>query len=373
MRSRAVVILTLCAIAPAAAQPPDRVAIAPVNEALTFARIATSSGPRLLAVQSYENGEISGVLLDNDDGQPARDAIALFADHGYAGLRDRIAAADKPVQLRVEALASPVDLHAQHIAVGTNYPAHADESQVEDGPFLFPKHVVPTGPRATVSAGDRLLDYEVELCWVTLQDQGPDDTAAHWGLLLCNDYTDRAALLRHLDPDDVVSGKGFTTGKSFDGALPVGDLLVIPRDPRAFAAGIELRLYRNGELRQLSPVSRAIWNIDAILSESWQRHETTWAYGDAHVGLFEQRGILPARTLILSGTPDGTVFRGITLAQKLRGALRWIASGFDGALPRAVIETYIADARRSGNYLQPGETVLIRSDTLGSIENRIVP
>jgi 2,4-didehydro-3-deoxy-L-rhamnonate hydrolase len=373
MRLRHILLLSICASAAALAQPPGRVAIAPLDAALTFARIVTPDGPQPIAVSSYENGEIGGVPLNDDDGRPPSDAIEWFTSHGYAGARDRIAAAQDRLRVRADALVSPVDLRTRHIAVGTNYPAHADESQVEDGPFVFPKHVEPTGPRATVSAGDRLLDYEVELCWVTLQDQGPDDTAAHWGLLLCNDYTDRAALLRHLDPDDVVSGKGFTTGKSFDGALPVGDLLVIPRDPRAFAAGIELRLYRNGELRQLSPVSRAIWNIDAILSESWQRHETTWAYGDAHVGLFEQRGILPARTLILSGTPDGTVFRGITLAQKLRGALRWIASGFDGALPRAVIETYIADARRSGNYLQPGETVLIRSDTLGSIENRIVP
>ena len=48
-----------------------------------------------------------------------------------------------------------------------------DEAQVDDGPFLFPKLVTPSGPRAPVSAADRLLDYEVELCWVTLQDLVP--------------------------------------------------------------------------------------------------------------------------------------------------------------------------------------------------------
>jgi 2,4-didehydro-3-deoxy-L-rhamnonate hydrolase len=83
--------------------------------------------------------------------------------------------------------------------------------------------------------------------------------------------------------------------------------------------------------------------------------------------------VLPARTLILSGTPDGTVFQGISIQQKLRGAMRWVASGFDGALTDAVIETYIADAQAQRSFLQLGETVLIRSDWLGSIENRIEP
>ena len=63
------------------------------------------------------------------------------------------------------------------------------------------------------------------------------DRPASMGLVLCNDYTDRDALLRTLDPWNPGSGKGFTTGKSFPGSLPVGDLFVIPRDVRAFTAG----------------------------------------------------------------------------------------------------------------------------------------
>lgn len=356
-----------------AAAVPDRVTIAPPDAALTFARIGDADGPRVLAVREYAQGRITAVDVGAVMGEPVVDPITLFGALGYDALLERIVAAKQTVQVPANALIAPVDLGSHHIAVGTNYPAHADESGVHDGPFLFPKTVVPTGPHATVSAGDRLLDYEVELCWTPLHPVRRDTQAAHWGLLLCNDYTDRAALLRHLDPDDVASGKGFTTGKSFDGALPVGDLFVIPRDARTFAADIELRLHRNGELRQQSLVRRAIWDIDAILREAWARADTTWQHRGRQVGLFAQAGVLPPRTLVVSGTPDGTIFAGISLAQKLRGAWRWIAGGFDATLPGSVIETYIDDARGSGAYLRAGETVLIRSDRLGSIENRIVP
>jgi 2,4-didehydro-3-deoxy-L-rhamnonate hydrolase len=366
----AVLMLAICATAQS--QPPPAIELAPLDRALSFARIDRGAGPELFAVLRYGHDTVDAVPLTADDGTPVSDALRLFAELGYDGLRERIEQGI-PQTLETSALLQPLDLAAHHIAAGTNFTAHADESQVDGGPFLFPKLVMPTGPRAPVAATGRLLDYEVELCWVALQDLGPDDRPAHWGLLLCNDYTDRAALLRHLDPDDIGSGTGFATGKSFDGALPVGDLLVIPRDARAFAQNLLLRLYRNGELRQDAPYRLAIWEIDDILDQAWQRHDTTWAHAGAQVGLFAQRGVLPARTLILSGTPDGTVFQGISTMQKLRGAMRWIAGGFDGALTDAVIETYIADAQAQRSFLQPGETVLIRSDWLGSIENRIEP
>lgn len=357
----------------AIAAVPASVAIAPLDTALSFARVAGADGPRVLAVREYTAGRITAVDLSTVVVERAGDPVVLFETLGYAALRDQILAAKETVEVSADALIQPVDLGAHHVAVGTNYPAHADESGVDDGPFLFPKTVAPSGPRTTVSASDRLLDYEVELCWTPLQALRRGEQPEYWGLLLCNDYTDRASLLRHIDPDDVASGKGFTTGKSFDGALPVGDLFVIPRDARAFAADIELSLYRNGELRQQSPVKRAVWDIDTILRETWAHADTKWEDRGRQVGLFAQPGVLPARTLIVSGTPDGTIFAGISLAQKLRGAGRWIASGFSGTLPDSVIETYIDDARASGAYLHAGETVLIRSERLGSIENRIVP
>jgi 2,4-didehydro-3-deoxy-L-rhamnonate hydrolase len=279
----AVLILVVCTAVQS--QPPPAIELAPLDEALSFARIDRGAGPELFAVLRYGHDTVDAVPLMADNSTPVSDALRLFDELGYDGLRERIAQGTLQT-LETAALLQPLDLAAHHIAAGTNFAAHADESQVDGGPFLFPKLVMPTGPRAPVAATGRLLDYEVELCWVALQDFGPDDRPAHWGLLLCNDYTDRAALLRHLDPDDIGSGTGFATGKSFDGALPVGDLLVIPRNARAFAQNLQLRLYRNGELRQDAPYRLAIWEIDDILDRAWQRHDTAWAHAGAQVGLF---------------------------------------------------------------------------------------
>lgn len=373
MLRRVVAWSFVVACGPALAAVPDRIAIAPIDQALSFARVAGAEGPRLLAVLAYGGGAVEAVDLGAALGRPVPDPVELINELGYEALRARIAATPARSRWPADALIQPLALGGHHIAAGTNYPAHADEADVEGGPFLFPKRVVPTGPRAPVSVADRLLDYEVELCWVPLKPLRRSAAADDWGLLLCNDYTDRARLLRHIDPDDVGSGKGFTTGKSFPGALPVGDLFVIPRDPRRFAANLVLRLYRNGRLKQESTVRRAIWDIDELLRQSWARAGTTWEFDGAEVGLFAQPGELPAGSLILSGTPQGTIFQGIGLGQKLRGAARWLAGGWDRSLPDQVIETYIDDARASGVFLQPGETVTIRSDYLGSIVNPIRP
>jgi 2-keto-4-pentenoate hydratase/2-oxohepta-3-ene-1,7-dioic acid hydratase in catechol pathway len=137
------------------------------------------------------------------------------------------------VTASVRELVAPVDLRGSHVATGLNFPEHAGESGVGDGPFLFPKLAEATGPYAPVPAGNALLDYEVEISWVPLAPLSPGERPKHMGLVLCNDYTDRDLLLRTVDPWDPTSGKGFTTGKSFPGSLPIGNLFVIPRDYRS--------------------------------------------------------------------------------------------------------------------------------------------
>jgi 2-keto-4-pentenoate hydratase/2-oxohepta-3-ene-1,7-dioic acid hydratase in catechol pathway len=268
-------------------------------------------------------------------------------------------------------LVMPIDLGDHHIAAGTNYPEHAGEAQVEDGPFLFAKLVKPTGPYAPVAVGEALLDYEVELAWVTLAPVEEGDRPTAIGLVLCNDYTDRATLLRHVDPWDPTSGKGFTTGKSAPGFLPIGNLFVIPRDARGFAAALELRLFVNDRLRQRARVSEQIWDLDAMLAETWARRTVTWDHRGSRVALVPA-GTIPARTLLMSGTPGGTIFTGIGLGTRATGAFSWLASGASGSLTGAVIEAYIRDARAAATYLQAGDRVTIHVDRLGVIDNHIV-
>jgi 2-keto-4-pentenoate hydratase/2-oxohepta-3-ene-1,7-dioic acid hydratase in catechol pathway len=353
---------------------PATVEIASPDSALTFARVGSARGPRVIAVTRYREGTVTGVDLAARLGHEVSDPITLLRRVGSDAVRDLVVSAPPNATLRVPSreLVLPVDLRDGHVAAGTNYPEHAGEADVEDGPFLFAKLVTPTGPAAPVSMGDALLDYEVELAWVTLEPLARGATPAAMGLILCNDYTDRATLLRHVDVWNPASGTGFSTGKSFPGYLPVGDLFVVPRDFRAFAASLELRLWVNGALRQHARVDQHVWNVDEILAQTWARRDTTWEHRGHQVALPGASGTIPERTLIMAGTPGGTVFHGIGLGTRLTGMGRWLFGGWSMPVTRQVIEAYVDDARAARHYLQPGDRVLIHVERLGVIENEIV-
>lgn len=351
----------------------DTVEIAPLAEALTFARIQPDGRPRLIAVTAYTSGQLAGIDLATVIGDDATDPIAVFNDLGYDALVKRIESGRESASVSVNAsdLVIPVDLTDAHIAAGTNFAAHAEESDVEDGPFLFAKMVTPTPSGSTVRAGDALLDYEVELAFVTLSEAPLPAVPQHMGLILANDFTDRAKLMRHLNPDDVTSGDGFTTGKSAQGYLPVGNLFVIPRDLRAFVADLTIELAVNGLLRQSAPMTLAIWDIDELFRQTQARTDVRWEYQGEQVGLPLKNGAIPARTLILAGTPDGTVFAGLSNRIMALGVMNWIAGGWENSMVDNVIETYIARAEKKQNFLQPGDEVRIHAERMGTIASNV--
>jgi 2,4-diketo-3-deoxy-L-fuconate hydrolase len=352
----------------------DGVAVADLDQALSFARVRRDGALRVIAVTEYSGGRVRGVDLTTASGAPVSDPLPLHAALGYDGVRDLVRAAPPAARVDIAAreLTLPLDLGAQHVAAATNFPEHADDAGVEDGPFLFAKLVQPTAPTAPVAAGSALLDYEVELAWVTLAPLAHGDNPPALGLILCNDFTDRDALLRHLDPWNVASGDGFTTGKSAPGYLPVGNLFVIPRDHRRFVTSLQLSLAVNGALRQQAPASAMIWDFDALLAQTWAARERRWAHRGESVGLLADPNVIPARTLLLAGTPHGTVFDGLRARHYAGGLARWLLGGWDHPLPARVIDAYISDARAAGAYLQPGDRVEIRVDQLGVLRTRVI-
>ena len=351
------------------------VAISDPGDALTFARIGPDGARRVIAVTRYQAGSVEGVDLSASLGRQVSDPIRIFLEEGYDALRGIVlrAAPGARVSIPASELVIPLDLRDHHISAGTNFPEHAGETSVEHGPFMFPKVVSPTGPYGPVPTGTGLLDYEVEVAWVTLESLTDHTPPEYMGHVVCNDYTDRETLLRGVDVGDVESGKGFTTGKSFPGYLPVGNLLVIPRDFRAFAANLELRLYVNYRLRQRSMAREMIWDIDDLLVQTWARRSLTWKHRDERVSLLGEMKFIPDRTLIMSGTPHGTVFRGITTIQKMSGFLAWLLGGWAYSIPTHAISAYIDDARSAGVYLEPGDQVAIHVDYLGVIRNAVTP
>lgn len=350
----------------------DSIVLAPPSEALTFARVASAGSWRTLAVTRYSEAHFEGVDLTTFFGRPpTEDAIDLYAQLGRAALLVAVEAGPKQVHPR-SAAGLPVKLGAHHVAAGTNFPDHAAAAGVKDGPFLFPKLVTPTPWSADFLLEQRLVDHEVELAFVALEPIREASIEPAFGLVLVNDVTDRDSLLRHIDPANVTSGQGFTTGKSYPTYLPVGDLFVIPVDVRSFAADVELALYVNRRLRQRDLFRRAVWNLDELLVQMWKRQAVTWSFEGREVGLFETGTTLTARSMILSGTPDGTIFKEISTTQRASGFLDFALGGWSESIPRHAIDNYLAAARASGIYLQPADEVLIRVDRLGVLRNTAV-
>ncbi len=347
--------------------------ISPFERALTFARVKQEGKIQLLAVIAYEKKQLSAINITKLFDDHYTDPIILFNEFGYDAIKKKLSLElkNKAQQIKVGELILPLELTDSHIATGTNFSAHAEESDVEEGPFLFAKLVTPTPFQASVSASDGLLDFEVELSFVTLTETKLPEVPEFMGLILSNDFTDRAKLMRNLNPDDVTSGDGFTTGKSAPGYLPVGNLFVIPRDLKTFVDNIELKLSVGGKLRQRGSMKQLIWDIEEILKQTLAKQGIKWKYNDKQITLPIKQGILPARTLILSGTPEGTIFAGVSTGTKLSGLFRWLTGGWGQSVTDNVIEQYIKSSIKSGNYLQPGDKVVIQVEQLGTIETLI--
>ena len=288
----------------------ERLEIADPDRALTFARRRDDSGHQLLLVTDHRDGRFEAIDLNTHCGGRARGAIELLAAYGYDAVRDAARASLAKLQVPESELDVPIALDDdRHVAAGTNFAAHAAEAGIGE-PFVFPKRAVPTPWDALVPMGEaRRLDYEVELCFVPLGDIEAAGSNSPLGLLLCNDFTDRWSLVLALaDGEGEMGTRGFADAKGAPGFFPVGSLLVVPRDLEAFYPDIELSLWVDGRLRQRSRAGAMIWGPAEIIDQAFARSDWDFDYEDRATKLLPG-GRLTAGSLILSGTPEGVIFR----------------------------------------------------------------
>ncbi len=317
------------------------VAIAPPEQALTFARFREGEQLRVLLVKKYQDNKVTGFNVYRHIGIDESDPIALFTRLGYAALERAANSGAMQETVEVDALVMPFDPATHHIAIGTNYPEHARESAVEELPFVFPKRVKPSHFLSTVPKQDsRLLDYEAELGFVALENIGADSRPQTMGLVLGNDFTDRWSLVRNLDRGKAMGTTGFVEGKSREGYAPIGNLLVIPKDLEAYYREVELSLYVNGRLRQRDKAGTMVWGPQDMLREVFERETWTFHHYDQTVPLLAQAGTIPSGTILFTGTPAGVIFKPLNLWNQ------WA-------------------------YLQPGDEVIMRADQLGVLKNKI--
>jgi 2,4-didehydro-3-deoxy-L-rhamnonate hydrolase len=316
--------------------------IAPPGTALSFARFRAGGTMRVLLAVDARDGKLMGIDLNARLGTKVADPLALYREHGYGALSEQASSIANMVVVDLASLETPFDGHEHNIGVGLNYREHAQESELDEEPFLFPKLARPTPAVSEVSRRDSLLlDYEAELGLVALEDLAPGAAPATLGLVLANELTDRWALVRGLDRAAPMGATGFADGKGREGFAPLGPLLVIPRDLAAFYPQLELRLYLNGRLRQKERAAAMLWTPQRILAEIFWRADWRFEHRGGQVPLLPPGG-LRAGTIIFSGTPAGVIFKPLNLWNP------WV-------------------------YLRPGDEVVLRADHLGSIRNRIVP
>jgi 2,4-diketo-3-deoxy-L-fuconate hydrolase len=285
-----------------------KIQTAPIDQALTFARLQTGE---VMLVFSADSLGVKGIDLGATSGRSFVDSVDAY--HQLGGTQLRALATDQQSQAQLykwEQLGIPVNETYPHIAAGTNYRAHAEEVGHVGDPFVFPKFSRITRWNASVNEGAR-LDYEVELCAVPLKDHSAH-SPAQFAYILCGDYTDRWLLVKEMDLAGPMGPTGFPAGKGGETRFPVGNLLVIP-EADDFYKDIELTLYLNGKLRQRSSAGLMIWSPRKALNKALDDCQVPYFRGGKETVVTPSCEKVPARTLLLTGTPAGVMFNIATL------------------------------------------------------------
>jgi 2-keto-4-pentenoate hydratase/2-oxohepta-3-ene-1,7-dioic acid hydratase in catechol pathway len=207
-------------------------------------------------------------------------------------------------------------------AIGLNYHDHAMETgaPIPGYPVVFLKNIrAVTGPGQPIRVPAKLrsdeVDSEAELAIVLSREcrNATRENAMHHvaGFTCANDVSAR-------DWQKKRSGGQWSRAKSFDTFCPLGPWVVTPDElPDPLHLAIKGRL--NGRLMQDSNTSQMIFDIRALLE--FLSADTT----------------LPAGSVILTGTPHG-----------------------------------VGMARKPPVWLQPGDTVSVEIEGIGTLENPVV-
>jgi 2-keto-4-pentenoate hydratase/2-oxohepta-3-ene-1,7-dioic acid hydratase in catechol pathway len=359
------------------------------------------TAPRIARFLARDGSAHVGLVLESVEGLPRR-LLDLTARHGLPPrLLEFVAAGGFEVAERAlerrddgegpdqvtldrtelpERLLSPVDIDAAEIEAGTRlvvgfgltFRGHREETG-SGRPFAFPKPAAPTGACAPVSAGGRdgpvaLLDYELELGCVALRDVDLDrlpeiDPAADFGYLVVNDVSAREPILRD-------RRAGYAHGKGRPTYLPTGPWLVpgthftrdAPMLRRMVLTVTEADGRHGGEgrhtLRQNARLEELSLGLQELLALLSQRRGLTMRGEDGRAWpvTVERRGrrILPAGSLLLTGTPGGTAIRSPRAADKLALVLRSLRYL---RWPSEDYRRHLEDHRHAFGFLSRGDRV----------------
>lgn len=354
-------------------ETPLQSGILPTADGWTLAQTVVANGSvRTLLVTNFDADSVSAIDLKSVGGAESTnpfEVLASFTEQELAGLVNDESLSQS---FAFSALVSVAGNADRHLAIGTNFPEHAEEAQ-SDSVFNFPKFGVATPARTSVDwIEGGLLDYEVELC---LRFDRPiqsleDFDAASKGFFLCGDFTERATLLRLIDTDNLDSGTGFSDGKSGPGFFPSGALLVIPHDWQSFITNERMTTAMNGEPRQDARGGEMIYDFRALTSKVLSdMDKPRFLFKDDYVKLAPSNQI-DQDMILMSGTSEGVIFTTPTRADFINALFTYIRNGAmfeEASLYDTAIESFLGSEYKSGHFMQPGNQIEFNSSSLGNI------
>jgi len=352
-------------------------AVARPDTAFTFAQTRDSRGRIVtLLVTRLRQDIVQAVDLTRFGGPLDRDVFDVISMVGAEGL----AAASHATTARrygVQELLPAGGNGVRHVATGTNFREQARDDEIYET-FNSPKfgRATPARTSVTLEPG-ALLDYEVEICARFDRDieSAADFDAARKGFFLCGDFTDRAKLMRLVNPNDVEFRPGFIDAKSAMGFFPTGPFLVVPRDWRSFVRAERVTAQVNGVLRQDARGGEMMLDFRGIVEKALSSSGTsTYAYRGASMPLLADGKIMQG-SAVMSGTSPGVIFMPPQAGDYLAGGARYIFAGpmFRGETAQLVmIDGFIEKERLAGRYLRAGDVVSHRSSSMGDITVRVV-
>jgi 2-keto-4-pentenoate hydratase/2-oxohepta-3-ene-1,7-dioic acid hydratase in catechol pathway len=181
------------------------------------------------------------------------------------------------------------------VCIGLNYAEHAAESGVDvpKYPVVFykaPNTMVGPEDDILIPRGSAKTDWEVELAVVLGRRArylaSPEEAlACVAGYALANDVSERTFQLE-------ISGGQWSKGKSCETFNPMGPWLATPDEVAPGAAGLRLRSWVNGELRQDSSTDDMIFGVATLIHQ------------------LSQHMVLDPGDVINTGTPQGVALSG---------------------------------------------------------------
>ncbi len=270
------------------------------------------------------------------------------------------------------------------IGVAVNYSDHRNEVGGKQALLVFSKPVVPTGPYTPVRAGMQigelpprpvlLLDYEVELGLVLLKDVDLRNPPPSYEAFLdsvafftANDVSNRKPIIFD-------RRTGYARGKSHPTYLPIGPWMIHGRYLRPLIRNqgehsLQLMLHvqeasseakkSDATIRQHSTsdvMLRNPWQILMGISASFQSGQITCmrdAQGHPQF-LHDADGIIPAGSIILTGTPGGTAIQEPGLLERLG---LFVRGGFSVEGAKRIFIRELEQQVANTAYLEPGDEV----------------